>query len=933
MNASLRPGAFLHRRPLRSLTAAALSFVLLALSPGAGSYQALAAEFEHNASAARGSARVVFGGPAVRVVTFGASGLRLTPAASVRALRQGSNPGPLSPAAQPLSSRPELSAPAQGALSSIAQGPAVVEGLKSGVQELARAKGEQQRGVLSRIFGEKKSPGSFGSSVPAGVYADGASAGAARLSPPARHGENPGASGGAAQGGSVPQVAGLQAGEKPGQDGVSGPRAALRPEASSLGGMNVRAIAGNYLSRFLSVIGLALTSIVYAYVVKPVVGGDAGFANIMALGTIVSIVAGPVSGWMVDNWTARNSMIFNNVVQILAILALPLFQVLGCFNAFTATLGAMANAWSMGAIMTTDRAYLTPFAGEKNVKAVFSGAHWIYLLVGFVVTVLPCVVNYIRGHDPMMAFYIAAALRVLAIPVIWLTIPNVTFAKSKTLTTLEASLERNARLGRSDPEARAKLEGLNASLREEAAKREAELPGLIAANEGEIRDNARSLEMARATKMTWGKVPRAAAHLMLALGMAAGTLPAFNAGALREGGREIAQAWSELRAPQRMVVLEAEGVFLAARGASLRHEAGRRSASWREAWAGNARLAGAFLKRYWWQAGLFAVAAASFPFLHSAFWLTAALMVWIATTPAFKTLVAQPGLLTLTLLLGLGAFMFNSGFQGFALQGIAEHLAGAGKVALLAKLQAVLFLGQMASVASLMKFPLAKTLAWGGLKLELKIEHFVQLGVAALFASWVCASLLPAGLPLAASFLAVFAGTLIVINLSSRLTNRAWIQFSILGFAPLAVSCWLWPAVAPLLLATMALSFVFGAGYVAMTALFQSNSDKRIMGVLTGIQGAMYTASMANGYSTWGWVAERNAPAVYPQTLWWLAGGFIVLGALNFLLTRRLKGLEKGFMQPGSALRGLKRRALAALAAVWGIARGSKGAPASGDLH
>jgi hypothetical protein len=90
-----------------------------------------------------------------------------------------------------------------------------------------------------------------------------------------------------------------------------------------------------------------------------------------------------------------------------------------------------------------------------------------------------------------------------------------------------------------------------------------------------------------------------------------------------------------------MVILEAEGVFLAERAASLRDEAARRAPDWKGKAVRCGRLAGAFLKRYWWQALLLAGAAAVSPLLHTAFLVTAALMVWIATTPSFKLLLGQ----------------------------------------------------------------------------------------------------------------------------------------------------------------------------------------------------------------------------------------------------------------------------------------------------
>ncbi|TBR23159.1 MFS transporter [bacterium] len=187
---------------------------------------------------------------------------------------------------------------------------------------------------------------------------------------------------------------------------------------------NVKALAGLFTSRTVSIASFILTSIAYPFLAVPVVGW-AGFGALMAFGPLAAVATGPLNGLIAQRLSARKAMAINAGIRAALSLVLPVAAGFGFLNFGTLLVASVANGWIMSSVMTVEGAYLKKLAGEKALGTV-NGLAWMnYLAIQVVLGLIVGVGSIVDKWDPSAAFYISAAVHaLLVLPILWFTMPD-----------------------------------------------------------------------------------------------------------------------------------------------------------------------------------------------------------------------------------------------------------------------------------------------------------------------------------------------------------------------------------------------------------------------------------------------------------------------------------------------------------------------------
>ena len=295
------------------------------------------------------------------------------------------------------------------------------------------------------------------------------------------------------------------------------------------------------------------------------------------------------------------------------------------------------------------------------------------------------------------------------------------------------------------------------------------------------------------------------------------------------------------------------------------------------------RAIAAFFKTYWKETLLLGIGLATFPLLHSALPITAALVYWITRTEGFKALKGDKSLVGAIGLVSLGAFLFYA-LQSFALPTIATVLVGkAASSLMLGKLLGAVFLGQMISSSSMAKLPTIRLPVIG----RFGLQRLVQGAVLAMVGAWVFTGLFPGSLLAAAAFIGAAAAMMAGAHF---LTDKGWIKLIGTGLAFLALPALFWGNV-PILLGSLAVfGYFFGPASVALSSYIQRRAAPEKIGQVMGIQGSLFNAAISLGIGTVSLIASHLTP-MFPGTMWAIAGLAAAAAVVYFLASQKLPGL------------------------------------------
>ncbi|TPW20715.1 MAG: hypothetical protein FD126_1406, partial [Elusimicrobia bacterium] len=187
---------------------------------------------------------------------------------------------------------------------------------------------------------------------------------------------------------------------------------------------DVKALAGLFTARTVSIASFILTSIAYPFLAVPVVGWD-GFGALMAFGPLAALATGPLNGLIAQKLSARKAMALNAAVRAGLSLILPVAAAFGVLNFWTLLGASVANGWVMNSVMTTEGTYLKKLAGEKHLGTV-NGLAWMnYLAIQVLLGLILGVGSLVDQWQPAAAFYVSAAAHALVVlPILWFTMPD-----------------------------------------------------------------------------------------------------------------------------------------------------------------------------------------------------------------------------------------------------------------------------------------------------------------------------------------------------------------------------------------------------------------------------------------------------------------------------------------------------------------------------
>lgn len=304
---------------------------------------------------------------------------------------------------------------------------------------------------------------------------------------------------------------------------------------------------------------------------------------------------------------------------------------------------------------------------------------------------------------------------------------------------------------------------------------------------------------------------------------------------------------------------------------------------------------GLFLRRHRVEAVLLAAALVSFPFLHSAIPIGAALLLWVSRSKAGRRLLSNKPMRNAVLLASFaGAILMP--FQYFILQAAASSLSSAGAGSLiLGKLWGALFLGQMISGSSLAKLPALRVPFFG----RFGLQRLVQLGVLGIGAAWVFTGLFPGSWVAVAAAVALGA---VMMALAERLTDRGWVMWAGAGAATLALPIIFWGSVPIFFASVLMLGFFFGPALITLQSYFQRSARDQHMGGVVGVQSSIFNTAISLGFGLLALMSSSHkfVGEMFPGLLIPVLALFMGVGALYYIAVRRgaLPGLSATSLKP-----------------------------------
>lgn len=300
---------------------------------------------------------------------------------------------------------------------------------------------------------------------------------------------------------------------------------------------------------------------------------------------------------------------------------------------------------------------------------------------------------------------------------------------------------------------------------------------------------------------------------------------------------------------------------------------------------------GAFARKYWKEALIFAAALGSYFIWTSALPAAIALAYWISKTGGFKELWARKDLRWAVAFSCLMAFLVFP-LQYYSMPFMAKIIAGeAGKALLLGQLLGALFFGQLISNAGQAKLPKLRLPVIG----RFGAERLLQAGVLGLLAAWVYNGLIPAAFiasaPLLALGIAAAAalGGGILMALAGKLTNKGWVKLQILALPFVALPALFWGNIPVLFGSILMIGMFFGPLTVALSGYFYKNVPSKGAESLIGVQGSFFNAAISVGYGVVSLAAGLFTPA-FPALLIPMGVAFTAAG-IALLFAPKLIGL------------------------------------------
>jgi hypothetical protein len=306
-----------------------------------------------------------------------------------------------------------------------------------------------------------------------------------------------------------------------------------------------------------------------------------------------------------------------------------------------------------------------------------------------------------------------------------------------------------------------------------------------------------------------------------------------------------------------------------------------------------------FVRKFWKEMGIFGVTMAVYqwglPFalpiigtgLGSPLWMAGALLFWISRTATFKSVMATPKIRNALIFSALAAGLIYP-FQNLVMPLIAASLGA--KALIYGQLLGAFFFGQLLSNASMARLP--EVTVFGR---KFGAEKLLQAGVLGLAAVWVGLRLFPGSILAVAAALAVGAG---LISLTSRLTNKGWIQFFGVGLMAAVGVALSWGFYPGIFASMMLLGLFVGPFVSSINAYISTNSDPKTVSATFGVSSSLFNAMTSFGYGLMAATTKAYGDTPFPAALTPIIAVYALAAVAFFLAPRLLPGLPATILRP-----------------------------------
>lgn len=213
--------------------------------------------------------------------------------------------------------------------------------------------------------------------------------------------------------------------------------------------INWTAIKWMMTQRTISTAAFILTSIAYPMVVIPALG-PLEFGALMALGPIAALALGPVNGLIAGRMhDPRKGLALMAGLRAVLAAVLPVLALTGNVTFVPLLIASIANSWQFSLLMTSENGFMAKYAGRKHLGTLTTLGFTSYFTLQVALGTLLLIGSYIDAWNPMIPFWISAAVHAgLVVLILW-KIPAVS-ADAATLAKRAAAQAEKAALSAVD---------------------------------------------------------------------------------------------------------------------------------------------------------------------------------------------------------------------------------------------------------------------------------------------------------------------------------------------------------------------------------------------------------------------------------------------------------------------------------------------------
>ena len=216
--------------------------------------------------------------------------------------------------------------------------------------------------------------------------------------------------------------------------------AAGRPVESLSDKVRTRAVVGWLVARSLYLAGFVVAGVIAYPMLAQQLVGKQGYTDLMSLGAVAAILLAPMSGFIADRLSFRNTFALNNVIRVFMILGIPGLLYFHAATFVPLLVVSLLSSWNVASTLVAEDKLMPLLAGSdpKRLSVLNAAANMnfiglnvllgTFLLSGRWVDKMASAFGMEHGLSGI--FLVSAGLAGVAALIQWATIPNVAVKKA-----------------------------------------------------------------------------------------------------------------------------------------------------------------------------------------------------------------------------------------------------------------------------------------------------------------------------------------------------------------------------------------------------------------------------------------------------------------------------------------------------------------------